>query len=294
VKSFESAVAVVTGAGSGIGRELTKELARRGARVAACDVDDQALGETAETCSTGSVSTHRVDVRDAEAMRETARSVIDTYAQVDLLINNAGIISRPDTVLDQSMDEMRLILDVSYWGVVNGTRAYLPALLERPEAAIVNLSSALGLAAVPLLAPYVAAKFAVRGYSDALRCELAGTNVTVTCVHPGVIATDLGKNAPADSEEERARRDEFHRSFARTSAPQAARAILEGVVRRRPRVVIGADGRLADLLCRLLPGSYPKILSRFARRSLDADDIARLDRLLERRSDLRESLTDSS
>jgi short-subunit dehydrogenase len=272
---------------------LTKELARRGARVAACDIDDQGLGETAEACPTGTVSTHRVDVRDAKAMRETAHSVIDTYAQVDLLINNAGIISRPGTVLDQPMDEMRLILDVSYWGVVNGTRAYLPALLERPDAAIVNLSSAFGLAAVPLYAPYVAAKFAVRGYSDSLRGELAGTNVTVTCVHPGVIATDLGKNAPADSEEERAQRDKRHRSFARKSAPQAARAILEGVVRRQPRVVIGADSRVADLLCRLLPGAYPKILNRLALRVLDADDIARLERLRERHADLGDPLTDS-
>ncbi|SDD20911.1 SDR family NAD(P)-dependent oxidoreductase [Actinokineospora iranica] len=270
MKSFTGKVAVVTGAGSGIGRALVLRLLAEGARVAASDIDDAALSETAAIASAGErLRAYRLDVADRDAIYSHADQVVADFGQVDLVVNNAGVALK-GSVREMTDDELRWVMDIDFWGVVHGSRAFLPHLVASGDGHLVNVSSVFGLIAVPTQSAYNAAKFAVRGFTEALRQEmvLEGTNVGVSCVHPGGIKTNIARNGrtsnPADAAE-------FSKSIdqvAMTSPKAAARTILNGVKRNKARILVGPDAYAIDALPRVLGSLYQPLVIRAAKRQL--------------------------
>jgi short-subunit dehydrogenase len=259
-------VAVVTGAGSGIGRGLARQLAVVGSALALADIDEAGLQQTAASLSERGVqlSTHIVDVSDESAMQGFAQDVVAQHGRVTLLINNAGVALH-GRFEEISLDDLRWLMGINFWGVVYGVKYFLPLLKKEPRAQIVNISSVFGIVAPAGQAAYSASKFAVRGFTEALRHELDGTSVFVSCVHPGGIRTPiagrarLGANTPPTSRDEAVAR--FDR-LTPTMPDAAAARILQGVERREPRILIGRDARAIDVLQRLRPGTYWKTLAR--------------------------------
>ena len=272
--TFTGRVAAITGAGSGIGRALARELARRGAHLALSDVDEAGLAETVSMCegSAVKVTSQRVDVADRAAVFAWADKVADEHGKVNLVVNNAGV-ALAATIDEGSIEDIEWLMGINYWGVVYGTKAFLPHLKAAGEGHIVNLSSVFGLISVPSQSAYNSAKFAVRGFTDALRMELevAGVGVSCTTVHPGGIKTNIARNARIDpalqeaagSREEQAKR--FDR-MAVTSPEKAARQILTAVERNRRRVLVGPDAKVIDLISRLPASVYQSVLVRGAKR----------------------------
>lgn len=267
-------VAAVTGAASGIGRSLARELVRRGAHVALCDVDADGLAATVAACEGRGVKvSHRaVDVADADAVDAWAGSVVDTHGQVNLIVNNAGV-AVAGTVAGTPRADLHWLMDINFWGVVNGTTSFLPHLEASGEGHVVNISSVFGLVSVPSQSAYNASKFAVRGFTDALRMELeiAGSPVSSTTVHPGGIRTDIARNARINDTvaDYAGSADAARRGFdrvARTSPDRAAKVILDAVERDRRRVLIGVDARVIDVASRLPAGWYQRVLVAGARR----------------------------
>jgi NAD(P)-dependent dehydrogenase (short-subunit alcohol dehydrogenase family) len=258
-------VAVVTGAGSGIGRALAYELARRGATVAVSDVDEIGLAETARHARTIGARVHeqRLDVTDRAAVLAYADKVAAEFGKVNIVINNAGIAFTGD-IADMSFEQIERVMDVDYWGVVHGTKAFLPHLIASGDGHVVNISSLFGILAVPGQGAYNSAKFAVRGFTEALRQEMliAGHPVQVTCVHPGGIKTAIARNAGAvDGQDAATLASLFDTKLAKTSADAAAKSILRGVAFNAPRVLVGYDAKFLDLLVRLLGARYQRFLS---------------------------------
>lgn len=264
--SLAGKVAVVTGAGSGIGRALAQELARRGCSLALSDVNQDSLHETAEPLAAVApgVDARLLDVADRSAMNRYATAVVNHYGHVDIVINNAGVGVAGNAV-DVSDADLDWLMGVNFGGVVNGSRAFLPHLATRPRAWLVNISSIFGIIGVPGQAAYNASKFAVRGYTEALWHEYRDSNVAVCLVHPGGIKTAIARNSRVSagiSGVERAQAvDRFDR-IARTSPQQAAAVIADGMERQRRRIYIGNDARLVALLARLFPDNYMAILGR--------------------------------
>jgi NAD(P)-dependent dehydrogenase (short-subunit alcohol dehydrogenase family) len=279
MKSFSGKVAVVTGAGSGIGQALALALAGEGARLALSDIDAEGLERTADLVRAQGAQPHlrRLDVTDRADVMAYAEEVAERYGVVNLVVNNAGIALTGD-VLDLSVHDIERIVDVDFWGVVHGTQAFLPHLVASGEGALVNVSSLFGLVAMPGQSAYNAAKFAVRGFTEALRQEMliAGEPVTVTCVHPGGIRTSIARNATAVGGHDAAALAElFDTRLARTSSERAAELILRGARRGRARVLIGADARVFDLLQRLTGSGYQRLVVFGARRLLPRHDRVR-------------------
>ncbi|WP_099022969.1 SDR family NAD(P)-dependent oxidoreductase [Mycolicibacterium palauense] len=262
-------VAVVTGAGSGVGRALTLALTRRGIRVAASDVDPRGLAETAAVCG-GGVTTYRVDVADRAAMLDYAARVRDELGPASWLFNNAGV-DLVSSVADMTWEDYDWLVGINIGGVVNGTKAFLPQLIESGTAAaparLVNLSSAFGLISVPYQSAYSTSKFAVRGFTEALRQEIIVDRhpVTVHCVHPGVIRTNFAANMRIDPSADRDQTARLFERAAMTSPDRAAGVILRGVDRNRARILIGPDGRAMAAMPRLLGAGYIGLLARAAR-----------------------------
>jgi NAD(P)-dependent dehydrogenase (short-subunit alcohol dehydrogenase family) len=265
-------VAVVTGAGSGIGRALACDLARRGAKVAISDIDGTGLAETAKQLRVIGAPMHeaRLDVTDRAAVLRYADEVVAEFGSVNIVINNAGIAFTGD-VEKMSFEQIERVMDVDFWGVVNGTKAFLPHLIASGDGHLVNISSLFGLLAVPGQSAYNAAKFAVRGFTEALRQEMLvnGHPVQVTCVHPGGIKTAIARNAGAvDGEDPAALAAFFDQKLAKTSAESAAKSILRAVIGNRPRSVVGIDAKILDLLVRLTGPGYQRAVTLFARRAV--------------------------
>ena len=267
--------ACVTGAASGIGRALTKQLVDAGWRVLASDVDQGGLADTAQQCSgPDRVEIDALDVRDEAAVRGYAERAIEAHGAPDLLINNAGI-ALSGRVWEMTSDDIRQILDVNYWGVVHCTQAFLPAMMERNSGSIVNVSSIFGIVGFPAMAAYNSSKFAVRGFTECLRMELdlAGSGVRVTCVHPGGVATNIvaqQRTASLRSEtpDHELVKAEFARR-ARTTPDAAARKILRAALRGRRRVLVGLDARLIDTAQRLLASWVQPLIVRATRSTSD-------------------------
>lgn len=264
MEGFAGKVAVVTGAGSGIGQALAIELARSGAKVAISDVDTEGLARTEERLAIigASVKADRLDVTEREAFLAYADQVNEHFGKVNQIYNNAGIAFTGDIEVSQ-FKEIERVMDVDFWGVVNGTKAFLPHLIASGDGHVVNISSVFGLFSVPGQAAYSSAKFAVRGFTEALRLEmvLAGHPVKVTTVHPGGIKTGIARNATAAEGTDADRFAKvFDKRLASTSPQQAARTILEGVRSNKARVLVGNDARALDLMVRLTGSGYQRLV----------------------------------
>lgn len=271
---YSGKVCVITGAASGIGRALAYDLAKRGALLALSDVDDVGLAETARQAVRlgAQVRTDRLDVSDRPAVLAYADAVVAHFGVVNVVINNAGIAFTGD-IEEMAFSDIEHVMNIDFWGVVNGTKAFLPYLIASGDGHVVNISSLFGLLATPSQGAYNAAKFAVRGFTEALRQEMlvAGHPVRVTCVHPGGVATAIARNAgAAPGRDAAALTDFFDRHLARTSPEQASRTILRGVEHGHARVLVGLDARVLDLLVRLTGSGYQRVGAMLARRAPQA------------------------
>ncbi len=247
--SLKGKVVAVTGAASGIGRALAVELCARGAHVAISDLNEGGLRETAALLgSQTKVTTHLVDVRDRQAVERYAADVEAKHGGADVIINNAGVAVRA-TIEDISYEDFAFVMDVNMWGVVYGTKAFLPLLRKRPEGHVVNISSINAMVPFAKNGPYNMSKYAVLGLSETLMQELRGSSVHVTCVHPGGIQTNIARSARGVSASEAAMFDRV----AMTSPEKAAKVILGAVSRNKSRVYVGADAKMMATAKRLLP-----------------------------------------
>jgi short-subunit dehydrogenase len=265
MSTFEGKVAVVTGAGSGIGRALALDLAKRGARLALSDVDTVGLADTVRQAKAlgAEVRSDRIDVAEREEMLEYADSVFTTFGTVHQVYNNAGI-GYNGNVEKSEFKDIERIMDVDFWGVVNGTKAFLPHLIASGDGHVVNISSLFGLIAVPGQSAYNAAKFAVRGFTESLRQEMliAKHPVEVTCVHPGGIKTAVARNATvAEDEDAQTFADFFDKRLALHSPEMAAKTILDGVRKGKARVIIGWEAKALDVLARVIGSSYQRVVA---------------------------------
>ena len=269
METFTDRTAAITGAGSGIGRALAQRLAGEGCQHALAERHAAGLAETAALAGPQiRVTTAELDVADEKAVYGWADQVVADHDAVHLVVNNAGV-ALSGTVGSLSLDDYRWIMDINFWGVVYGTKAFLPHLEAAGEGHVVNLSSIFGVAAQPLMSGYNASKYAVRGFTESLRqdLELTGSAVSATCVHPGGIRTNIARAARIDDSvaaatgtSAGAAASEFER-LLNTSPDKAARTILDGVRRDRRRVLIGPDAWAIDSMVRLLPTTYQRIVT---------------------------------
>ena len=276
MKSFSDKVAAITGAGSGIGRALALRLAQQGCHLALCDVDERSLAGTVKLARRASVKItgDRVDVADRKAVYRWANQVAEEHGRIDLLFNNAGV-ALGSTIEGGSYEDLEWLFGINFWGVVYGTRAFLPHLRASSEGHIINISSVFALISVPGQGAYNASKAAVSGFTDALRMELemSGASVSATCVFPGGIKTNIARTARADAGigklglDAEGGREKFDRLLA-TDAEEAAKAILRAVEKNKRRVLVGRDAYLIDVMARLLPGAYQHVVKWLVRRSL--------------------------
>jgi NAD(P)-dependent dehydrogenase (short-subunit alcohol dehydrogenase family) len=273
MREIRDAVAVVTGAGSGIGRALAVDLARRGAKLALADVDAAGLEETRQMLGAVQAKSYTVDVSNAAAMAEFAARVEKDFGGASLLINNAGV-ALFGTFAEVSLADMDWLIRINFWGVIHGCKFFLPLLERQPEAHIVNVSSVFGLIGPPGQTAYCSAKFAVRGFSECLREELRETRIHVTCVHPAGINTRIAINARAGAGTRPGEKAEALKRFGKMLAipPEvAARTIVEGVLRNRDRVLIGKDAYRIDFMQRLFPVKVGAMFAKWAQKRAQAE-----------------------
>ncbi len=274
MKNLNGKVAAITGAASGIGRELALELARRGCHVAICtDRNAEGLQETAdEARAMGvNVTSQRVDVSDRVAVYEWADQVAKDHGKVNLIVNNAGV-GLNSTIEGMNIEDFEWLMNINFWGVVYGTKAFLPHLKAAGEGHIVNVSSALGLMSMPCQGAYNSAKFALRGFTDCLREELdlMKCGVSATIVYPGGIKTPFVSSGRINDSvrtlgfDERDFQEKFEKAFI-TEADKAARSIIRGVEKNKRRILIGPDAYVYDVITRLLPSAYQPLTTAFAK-----------------------------
>jgi len=268
--AIRGAAAAVTGAASGIGRALALELASRGCDLALADRDEaglQTLAAEIVKAHARKVTVHGVDVAQPDQIAAFARDAIAAHPGLNIVVNNAGV-ALMGTFGEVEQAQMEWLMNINFWGVVHGTRAFLPHLSRQREAHIVNLSSIFGIIAPPGQTAYTAAKFAVRGFSESLRHELATANspVRLSVVHPGGVATNIARNSRTGTgmtdNARRAQSIERFDAVARTTPAAAALRIIAGIEKNAPRILIGNDARFMDLLQRLRPGTYWAVLAR--------------------------------
>lgn len=267
---IRGSIAVITGAGSGIGRALAQELVSRGASLALADINSTGLDETRKLLGTAACKTYVVDVSDPADVEGFAQQVTRDFGRASLLLNNAGVALR-GTFAEVSLADMEWLLGINFWGVVYGCKFFLPLLQREAEAHIVNISSAFGLMGIPGQAAYCSSKFAVRGFTEVLRHELSATNIKVTCVHPGAIRTPIAVNARAGAGAQPIGAEivKMFEELAQTTPETAAGAIVKGILKNQPRVLIGPDASQIDILQRLMPVRGPTlVVSRLQKQAL--------------------------
>jgi short-subunit dehydrogenase len=256
---------VVTGAGSGIGRALALELAGRGAQLAVSDLNAQNAEETAAAARAkgAEAESYMLDVSQREAVFAHADQVVERFGKVNFVANNAGVALHK-TVLESTIEDYEWILSINFWGVVYGTKAFLPHLIASGDGHLVNISSLFGLIGVPSQSGYNATKFAVRGFTEALRQEILidGHAVGVSCVHPGGVKTEIARSGRYTADADTAELANRFDKVARTTPESAARTIIRGVERGRPRIIVGPDAVAIDLMQRTLGSGYQRVVAR--------------------------------
>lgn len=271
MKSFENKVAAITGAGSGIGRALAFGLARQGCQLALSDVNAEGLAETAaQARKLGvQVSETLVNVADREAVHAWADQVVAEFGRVNAIFNNAGV-AQGGTVEGNDYADYEWIMNINFWGVVNGTKAFLPHIKASGQGHIVNVSSVFGLFAQPGMSAYNASKFAVRGFTESLRQELdmADCGVSASCVHPGGIKTNIAKTARMNAslsnvtgQDADKARQQFNDQLLRTTPEKAAQVIISGALANKRRILIGPDAYALDGMQRLWPAFYQRLVT---------------------------------
>jgi NADP-dependent 3-hydroxy acid dehydrogenase YdfG len=268
MKHFKNKVAVITGAGSGIGQALAIELADKGCQLALSDVNEEGLLKTKSIIDSGpsgvNVKTYILDVADKSLFLDHAKQVSDDFGHINVLVNNAGVAlsAKLDEVMREDFD---WLMNINFWGVVNGTEAFLPYLKQSGDGHIVNISSVFGMISLPTQGSYNASKFAVRGYTEALIQEMIIDDhaVGVSCVHPGGIATDIARNARVSHRDDKELMTKKFDKLAKTTPKQAAQTILKGVSKNKVRIMIGPDAHVIHFLVRLLGSGYQVLTRKF-------------------------------
>jgi len=270
---LEGGVAVITGAGSGIGRALAHQLAREKMSLALADVDSAGLTETVEQLggASASLSCHLVDVADRTRMERFAAEVVERHGRATLLMNIAGVAMH-GTFEQLTLEEFDWLMKINFYGVLYGVASFLPILRKQPRAHIVNMSSIYGIIAPAGQTAYCASKFAVRGFTEALMHELEGTTVSISCVHPGGIRTPIAKRARVSTKSDPNAREVTLAMFdvvAVTPPEKAAEIIMSGVKRNQPRILVGGDAVQLDRMQRLMPVRYWEYLVRRSRKLME-------------------------
>jgi short-subunit dehydrogenase len=270
MKVLRGKVAVITGAASGIGKGLSKELSKEGCHLVLVDIDPKSLAEVAKMVKGGSgkIMTEVIDVADRDKVHEFAEKVIMEYGQVDLVINNAGVALR-GTLEEVSYEEFEWLMGINFWGAVYGSKAFLPYLKQQAEGHLVNIASMHGIFTNSGVGSYSSSKFGIRGFTMALCQELRGTSVKVSCVYPGGIKTNIVLNArdavnaiPEKTKEEA--HEAFTKIIAGTSADKAAKKIIRGIKKDKTRILVGPDAYVFDIMTRLFPVYWQKFMGIFS------------------------------
>ncbi|MEH6347261.1 MAG: SDR family NAD(P)-dependent oxidoreductase [Bermanella sp.] len=273
INKLNNAVVAITGAGSGIGRELALQCSSLGAKLALSDINEAQLDETKALIlklnNQSQVMCSQVNVADKEQMFNWAANVGDHFGGVNIIINNAGV-ALAASVDATDIEDFEWLMSINFWGVVNGTKAFLPFLKKAEWGHVVNISSLFGLVSIPNQSAYNAAKFAVRGFTESLRIEmiLSHKTVEVSCVHPGGIKTNIAnagrfKGQVGNDTSVENQKKQFNDHLARTTAPQAANIIIKGINKNKPRILVGSDAKLMDIIQRIIPARYQKLVARF-------------------------------
>ncbi|MCO5230666.1 MAG: SDR family oxidoreductase [Chitinophagales bacterium] len=265
MKSFKNKVAVITGAGSGIGRAIAYQLAKEGASLSLTDINEDGLKETVAKSETlgAKVFSKKSNVAALEEVQSFIADSLQNFGHIDMIFNNAGIALGKKTLLELSYPEWERIMGVNLWGVIYGTKEALPHLMKRPEAVVVNISSIFGIAGIPEQLPYCTTKFAVRGFTESLRAEMEGSSVEVYCVHPGGINTNIAEDALKDAGDDVKKRKEvenFKKMLAH-SPERAANVILTAVKKKDYKILIGEEAYLFDWMTRVMPQNYTKLIN---------------------------------
>ncbi len=264
MKNFQGKTVVITGAGSGIGRALALRFGEEGAQLALNDWNSAALQETVAMVEQkgGTAWGKAFDVSQREEVYRFAEDAANRFGQIDVVINNAGIALEQCMIDRTGYPEFEKVIGINMWGMIYGSKAFLPYLKSRPEAVLANVSSIFGVIGYPNQGPYVTAKFAVRGFTETLRIELAKSSVSVACIHPGGIRTNIARNVQSDNLERVEKFAQVFDKMAVTSAEEAAAQIMNGIRKKKKRIVIGPDARQIDWMARLFPSAYERLIFR--------------------------------
>jgi NAD(P)-dependent dehydrogenase (short-subunit alcohol dehydrogenase family) len=266
---FKDKVCVITGAASGMGRELARQLGEQGAVLALSDIDAKGLEETREMIGAGNrILVDEMDVSDKQSVIGYPAKVEAALGPADFVFNNAGM-TRVGDVMNTPLESMEQVMDVNFWGVIRMTKVFLPQLV-RTKGVVTNISSLFGLIAYRGQAHYCASKFGVRGFTETLALEMeeAGTGVGVCCVHPGGVQTNVARNAKVDFLPDGVVRETLDKDFdelAITTVEDAVKTILDGTAKRKKRILIGKDAKVASFLQRLMPIRYQRILAKYTK-----------------------------
>jgi|YelNatPaOPRAMG01_1025707.scaffolds.fasta_scaffold81175_1 short-subunit dehydrogenase len=269
MKNLKNKVAAVTGAGSGIGRMLAIQLAGESCHLAISDINEAGLEETKKLIGQGvKVSTHIVDVSKQDQVVRFAEEAAAYHGGIDILINNAGV-ALGDFLETVPIEDFKWLMGINFWGVVYGTMAFLPYLRKRPEGHIVNISSINGIVPNPNNGPYQSSKYAVRGYTETLIQEMKGTNISVSCVHPGGIKTNIARNTRMNRTYYSISKEQavalYDKEVFRTSAEKAAKIIIHGIKKNKQRIMVGRDAKILDIFMRLAPTLVVNASAKIAR-----------------------------
>lgn len=252
MKNFTNKIVVITGAASGIGRALAIEFASYNCTLALCDVDELALQETKKLLANDKIKVllKKVDVSDKNAVFNFAEEVKNTFGNADIVINNAGVALGKMTIAETSIEEFEWLMGINFWGMVYGTKAFLPQLEKNETTAVVNVSSLFGMISASFNGSYCASKFGIRGFNEVLMIELINTNIQVHSVHPGGIKTNIARNARGGDSKFG---EMFEEKFLKMPPEKAAKIIVKGIQKNNPRIIVGGDAKFAFFTSKITP-----------------------------------------